>query len=184
MTIVLAIILGLLFGFVLQKVGAANPQKIINMLRLKDFHLMKVILLGIGVSSLMLFVLLASGIIDPEHVSVKSSYIGVIIGGAILGLGWGISGFCPGTGVVGVGAGRKDAVSFIIGGLAGAFIYMLIYEPLEGSFLFGNLGGKATLAVTGNENFPALLPGLPGVIVAGVIAVIFIITALKLPETD
>lgn len=183
MNIVLAIILGLLFGFVLQKVGAANPQKIINMLRLRDFHLMKVILLGIGASSLMLFVLLAAGIIDASHIDVKSSYVGVIIGGAILGLGWAMSGFCPGTGIVGAGAGRKDAVSFIIGGLLGAFIFMLIYEPLEGSFLFGDLGGKATLAVTGNAEFSALLPGLPGVVVAGIIAVIFIIMAWKLPET-
>jgi uncharacterized membrane protein YedE/YeeE len=184
MNILLAIILGLLFGFVLQKVGAANPQKIINMLRLKDFHLMKVILLGIGVSSLMLFVLLAVGLIDHTHVSVKSSYIGVIIGGAILGLGWGMSGFCPGTGVVGVGAGRKDALSFTLGGLLGAFMYMLLYEPLMGSFLFRDLGGKATLAVTGNGKFLALLPGLPGIVVAGVIAIIFIIMAWKLPETN
>ena len=43
MNIILAIVLGLLFGFILQKIGAANPQITINMLRLKDFHLMKAI---------------------------------------------------------------------------------------------------------------------------------------------
>ena len=182
MNIFPAIILGLLFGFVLQKIGAANPQKIITMLRLQDLHLMKVILLGIGISSLVLFVLLAIGIIDPSHVSVKASYTGVIIGGAILGLGWAISGFCPGTGVVGLGAGRKDALSFVLGGLAGAFIYMLLFEPLMGSFLFNDLGGKATLAVTGNEKFMTLLPGIPGIVVAGAIALAFCLLAWKLPD--
>lgn len=181
MNIFLAINLGLLFGFVLQKVGAANPKKIINMLRLKDFHLMKVILFAIGFSSLVLFLLLTLNIIDNSHISVKSSYIGVIVGGGILGLGWAIAGFCPGTGVVAAGAGRKDALFFVAGGLIGAFIYMLLHEYLANLFLFAKLGGKATLAVTGNENFPALLSDIPGFIVAGIIAIIFITIAWKLP---
>lgn len=55
MDILLAIILGTLFGFVLHRIGAANPQNIINMLRLKDFHLMKTIIWGISLSSALLF---------------------------------------------------------------------------------------------------------------------------------
>ena len=97
--ILLAIIFGLLFGFILQKSGASNPEKILNMLRLKDFHLIKVILFGIGLSSLLLFVLGTLGIIDANF-SVKTAYIGVGIGGLIFGLGWAISGFCPGTSVL------------------------------------------------------------------------------------
>ena len=182
MNIVMAVILGLMFGFVLQKAGAANPQKIIDMLRLNDLYLMKVIFLAIGASSLVLFVLLAVGIVDTGNLSVKSSYIGVIIGGAILGLGWAISGFCPGTGLVAAGAGRKDALSFIVGGLLGAFIFTLTYALLKNSFLFDALGGKATLAVIDNKKFLTLIPGLPAIVTAGVIAVVFIIVAWKLPE--
>jgi hypothetical protein len=184
MNIFLAIILGLLFGFVLQKVGAANPKMLINMLRLKDLHLMKAILLAIGVSSLMLFVLLALGILDASHISVKSSYVGVLVGGAILGLGWAVSGFCPGTGAVALGAGRKDAISFVLGGLLGALMFMWLYEPLKDSGLFAKLGGAVTLATTGHEKYQALLSGLPGIVVAGVIAVIFIVVAWKLPEKN
>lgn len=167
MNIILAIILGLLFGFVLQKSGAANPQRIIDMLRLKDFHLMKAIAVGIGTSSFSLFILLAINVIDVAHIGVKASYVGVIIGGAILGLGWAISGFCPGTGVVAVGTGRKDAMFFIVGGLLGAFIYTLLYGSLKTTFLFDSLGGKATLAATGSSKYIALLPSAPAFVIAG-----------------
>jgi len=180
MQIFLAIVLGLFFGFVLQKAGAANPQKIIGMLRLKDFHLMKAILLGI--SSLLLFILLALGIANSSHLSVKSAYIGVIIGGALLGMGWAMAGFCPGTGVVAAGAGRRDAMVFVIGGLIGAFIFTLIYGSIKSTFLFNKIaGGEASLAATGIEKYNTLIPGIPAVFIAGGIAVVFIIIAVILP---
>lgn len=183
MEIISAILIGLLFGFVLQKAGAANPQRIIEMLRLKDFHLMKAILSGIGLSSLLLFILMALGIMDNSNLSVKTAYIGVIIGGAIMGTGWAITGFCPGTGVAAAGAGRKDALSFIIGGLVGAFIFTLAYGSLKSTFIFDKIaGGKATLAATNPEKYIILIASIPSVVVAGGIAVVFIFIAWKLPD--
>lgn len=182
MEIILAMLIGLLFGFVLQKSGAANPQRIIDMLRLKDFHLMKAILLGIGLSSLLLFAMLALGLVDNNNLSVKTAHLGVIIGGAILGLGWAVAGFCPGTGVVAAGARRKDALFFILGGLMGAFIFILAYGFSEPTFIFNKLGGgKATLAETGVEQYLTLIPPIPSIIVAGGLAMVFIFIAWKLP---
>ena len=182
-SVVLALIFGLLFGFVLQKSGAANPHRIINMLRLKDFHLIKVILFAIGFSSLLLFLLSAMGVITP-HFSVKTAYVGVIVGGLIFGIGWAISGFCPGTSVVGAGAGRKDALVFIIGGLLGAFVFMLMYGDLKGGVLFEKVfGGKTTLADTGISKYNAILEGVPSMYVAGSIAILLIIIAIMLPDS-
>lgn len=184
MEILLAILLGLFFGFVLQKAGAANPERIIDMLRFKDFHLMKTIFLGIGLSSLLLFTLMALGIVDNSNLSVKTANIGVIIGGAIMGTGWALAGFCPGTGVVAAGAGRKDALSFIIGGLVGAFLFTLAYGLLKSSFLFNKIaGGKVTLAATNPEKYITLISSIPSVAVAGALAIVFIFIAWKLPET-
>ena len=183
MEIILAILIGLIFGFVLQKAGAANPQRIIDMLRLKDLHLMKTILLGIGLSSLLLFTLMALGIVDNSNFSVKTAYIGVIIGGAIMGTGWAIAGFCPGTGIVAAGAGRKDALFFILGGLVGAFIFTLAYGLLKSTFIFNKIaGGKATLAATNPEKYITLISSIPSVAVAGGIAIVLIVIAWKLPE--
>lgn len=183
MEIILAILIGSLFGFILQKSGAANPQRIIGMLRLKNFHLMKAIFLGIGLSSLILFMMMAFGLVDSGNLSVKTTHLGVIIGGAILGLGWAIAGFCPGTGMVAAGAFRKDALFFILGGLVGAFIFTLAYGFLEPTFILDKLaGGKATLAETGRAEYTTLIPHLPPLIIAGSISIIFIVIAWKLPD--
>ena len=183
MDIILAIVTGTLFGFALQRVGATNPQVIINMLRLNDLHLVKVIFLAIAVSSALLFTGMAAGVIDPSHLSVKTSYLGVILGGIILGIGWAIGGYCPGTGVAALGDGRKDAVFFVIGGLVGAFLYMLVHSKLKGTFLLENiLGGKVTLALTPNESFSALITNIPGTITALIVAAALGFAAWKLPE--
>jgi uncharacterized membrane protein YedE/YeeE len=182
MDIVLAIILGTLFGFMLHRVGASNPENIINMLRLKDFHLMKVIFFAIAISSSLLFIGFAVGAIAPEHLSVKASYWGVIAGGLILGAGWAIAGYCPGTGVAAIGDGRKDALFFVLGGLFGACLYMVLYAKLKGTFLLEKiLGGKVTLALTPNESFKALTD-IPGIVVALILAIALGLAAWSLPS--
>ena len=182
MEIVLAIILGSLFGFALHRVGASNPQNIINMLLLRDFHLMKVILLAISMASALLFIGMGIGAIDPAHLSVKSAYWGVIAGGIIFGVGWAVSGYCPGTGIAAIGDGRKDAMFFVLGGLSGAFLYMFLYSKLDGSLLFEKiLGGEVTLALTPNESYQALITGIPGILVSIILAAVLGIISWKLP---
>ncbi len=182
MTIFLAIILGILFGFALQRVGATNPQNIINMMRLKDLHLMKAIFFAIGISSTLLFLLMAVGIIDVGHLSVKSSYIGVIVGGGLLGLGFAVAGYCPGTGLTALADGRKDALIFILGGLIGALIYTLIYGSIQGSWLFNKIAGGKVMLATGSDEFQALLPFIPGPFLAAAIGIVFMVIAWKLPD--
>lgn len=182
MNIFLAVILGIFFGFALQRVGATNPQNIINMLRLKDLHLMKAIFFAIGISSTLLFLLITAGVIDAGHLSVKSSYIGVIVGGAILGLGFAVAGYCPGTGLTALADGRKDALFFIVGGLLGALGYTLVYGSFKGSWLFAKIAGGKVMLAAGSDKFQALVPIIPGTLLAAVIGVAFMLIAWRLPD--
>ena len=97
--LILAIVIGGAFGFVLDRVGATNPGLIIRMLNLSNMHLMKTILLAIGLSSVLMFAGLLAGLIDVGHMDVKTAYVGVFVGGLLLGAGFAVSGFCPGTGL-------------------------------------------------------------------------------------
>ncbi len=180
---ILAVVLGTAFGFALNRVGATNPENIINMLRLTDLHLMKVILFAIGFASLLLFAGMGLGLLDPGHLSVKASYLGVIVGGLLLGVGFAIAGYCPGTGLAAAATGRIDGIIFVIGGLAGAFVYSLSYETAKSIGLLDHIfGGSATIAVTGNDKFPALISQYPGEMVAGALAIALMVIAAILPK--
>lgn len=182
MNITLAVIFGIFFGFALQRAGATNPQNIINMLRLKDLHLMKTIFFAIGISSILLFSGMALGLIDSGNLSVKSSYIGVIAGGALLGLGFAVAGYCPGISLTAMADGRKDALVFSAGGLLGALLYTLVYGSIQGSWLFNRIAGGKVMLAEGSDKFPALLPVVPGVLVAAVLGIVFMLIAWKLPD--
>lgn len=183
-TIILAIVIGAAFGFALDRVGATNPNYIIGMLRLSKLHLMKTILLAIGVSSILMFGGLMAGIVDPGHLSVKTAYVGVFVGGLLLGVGFAAAGYCPGTGVAALGTGRKDAFFFIIGGLLGAAAYMGSYAWVKSTgVLDGIFGGKATIGAISGTEYPALFSGISGELVGIVLGIAFVAIAFLLPDS-
>lgn len=182
MSILLAILLGAAFGFVLDRIGAANPSVIGRMLNLTNLSLAKSILLAIGLASVLMFAGQMLGLVSVGHMSVKAAYVGVFIGGLMLGIGWALAGFCPGTGVVALGAGRKDAVFFVAGGLLGAAAYMLTYPAWQASGLLDDIaGGKVTLGTVPGSKF-AGLTALPGDVLGIVLGLAFIAIAFALPE--
>lgn len=178
----LAIVIGGAFGFALDRVGATNPNFIIRMLNLTNLHLMRTILLAIGTAALLTFGGLLTGLVDPGHLDVKDAYMGVFLGGILLGLGFAVAGYCPGTGLAAAASGRYDAMVFVLGGLAGAFAYMLTYEDVKSTGLLDHiLGGKATLGSIAGTEYPALL-GMSGELIGVVLGIAFIAIAWFLPE--
>lgn len=179
MEILLSIIIGAAFGAVLDRIGATNPNFIGKMLNLTNLHLMKTILLAIGTASVLMFAGQMLGLVAVGHMSVKTAYVGVFIGGLLLGAGWAASGFCPGTGVCAAASGRKDAMAFIAGGLLGAAAYMVTYPAWKSA---GLLSGKAlTLGTVPGSKYEGLT-ALPGDVVGIVMGLAFIAIAFVLPN--
>ncbi len=182
MTIFLAIVIGAAFGFVLDRIGTTNPNWIFKMLNLSNLHLAKTILMAIGVGSVLMFVGQMAGFVDVGHMSVKTAYVGVGVGGLIMGFGWAFSGYCPGTSVAAAASGRKDALFFIAGGLLGAAAYMVSYASIKTTFLMDKIaGGKVTLGTVPGAKYEGLT-AIQGDLLGIALGVVFIIVAFVLPN--
>ena len=181
-SIILAIIIGTAFGAALDRVGATNPNFINRMLNLTNLHLMKTILLAIGTGAVLMFGGQMLGLVEVGHMSVKATYAGVFIGGLLLGAGWALSGYCPGTGVCAAATGRKDALFFIAGGLLGAAAYMVSYPAWVASGLLDGLwGGKVTLGSVPGSGYEGVT-GIQGDLLGIVLGLGFVAVAFALPE--
>lgn len=174
MDILLAILLGGFFGFALYFAGASKPSKIINMLALRELTIMKVIVFAIGVGSFLVAVSSFIGIFDITHFSIKTTHLGVLVGGLIFGIGFGWAGSCPGTCMAGSSSGGfRKALVVILGGLLGALAFSLSYGFLAdlGLFKAMNLGKLTLFSIS--EKFPSVIPiGMSGLLILGIVMMV------------
>ena len=143
-------LIGAFFGAFLFLAGMANPDKMVGALRLKDLHVMRVIAVFVLVGMVGVTVLDAFG---AAHFSVKpAAIVSILIGGSLLGVGMGITGYCPGTGLACAATGRKDALVSVFGMLLGAFAYIVVNPALQGPLdEIVNLGTTTLPEATGTS---------------------------------
>ena len=138
MKLFLGLAIGMAFGAILQLGGASSYKKIMGALLLKDLAIIKLILMAIAVGTVGIYAL---DLVDMAHLSIKPTYIvGIVIAGLIFGVGFAVAGYCPGTCVVASAEGKTDAMVTVLGGLAGAFIYALVYPAINGLISVTNYG--------------------------------------------
>ncbi len=123
------LVVGILFGFFLQKGGVTKYDVIMGQLRLTDFTVIKIILTAIIVSMLGVSYFYPKGMVP---VKTKSGSIkNAIIGGLLFGVGFGLLGYCPGTIAGAIGNGAVDAITGgFIGIVFGTVIFAMLYERL------------------------------------------------------
>lgn len=150
------LITGILFGFLLQKGQVLRYDKQIAALRLMDMTIIKFMLSHIAVAMVGVYLLYDLGLVK---LSLKPTILGgVIIGGLLFGLGWGLLGYCPGTSLGALGEGRWDAVWGIFGMLAGAGIYAELYPYLQKTVLtWGNFGKITIPQILGVNHWVVIL---------------------------
>jgi len=141
--IMLGLFFGVIFGFLLQKGGVGKYEVLLGALFLTDFTVMKIMLTAIATGMIGIFSLHALGLVEL-HVK-PTRYAANIIGGLIFGVGFGLLGYCPGTGAAALGQGNFDAIAGVLGLLAGSYLYAETSGFLEATVLKWGNRGKITL---------------------------------------
>lgn len=159
----LGLLMGITFGFLLQKGGVTRYDVIIGQLLLTDFTVVKVMLSAVVTGMIGVYFLRSIGLarLHPKPGSLGQN----IIGGLIFGIGFGILGYCPGTVAGAVGQGALDALfGGITGLLIGVGLFAAVYPRLKKGILSKGDFGELTL--------PQLLKVNPWVVIVPVSIVI------------
>lgn len=149
-----ALVLGIGFGFVLESAGFSSSRKLAGVFYGYDFVVLRVFFTA-GITALIGMVFLSYlGFIDMSLVYVNPLFLwSALVGGAIMGVGFILGGYCPGTSIVAAVIGKIDAMLFIFGALIGIFFFGHFYNTFEpiytGKFL-GNVFAYDSLGLSKN----------------------------------
>ncbi len=160
---VVYLFIGLAFGAVLELSGFGNSRKLAAQFYFKDMTVLKVMFTAIIVAMVLIFGATALGLLDYNLIWVNPTYLWPgIVGGLIMGVGFVVGGFCPGTSLVAAATLKKDGIFFVLGVLTGIFLFGETVQYFAG-FWNSSYMGRYTL--------PELF-GLPaGVVIVGVVVI-------------
>ena len=137
----IAFIIGISFGFWLERSGFGSSRKLAMQFYFKDLAVLKVMFTAIITAMTGLLFLSLFGWIDLSLVYISPTYLWPqILGGILLGFGFIIGGYCPGTAVVGSSTGRIDGMFYLGGVILGMFFFGELYPVIENFHTAGALG--------------------------------------------
>lgn len=168
--IITGLAMGVVFGVALEKSRVFEPGIIVGQMQLRNFIMLKVFLTAVATGAVVLAALNGFGIVKLQPKA--ALYAADIIGGAVLGVGIALAGACPGTTLAQIGAGYRDALFTLAGGLCGAVAYSYAQPALNKGFL---AQGAGKLVFTDLIDVPYWMGAL-----ALAVVIVFILAALEI----
>jgi hypothetical protein len=162
-SLIVAFLIGIGFGFFLERAGFGNARVLAAQFYFTDLRVFKVMFSAIVTAMIGLFYLSWIGFLDLTLVySTPTFIIPQITGGLILGVGFVIGGYCPGTSAVSAATGRYDGMVYLLGIFCGTFVFGEMFPLIEGFY---------TSTAMGHITLPELV-NLPYGLVVSVVALI------------
>jgi uncharacterized membrane protein YedE/YeeE len=168
--LVLGLLTGLVFGFLLQRGAVSRYRVILGQFLWANHTMLRVMLTAVVVGAIGIFGMRQIwGDAVPLHVK-SATILANAIGGIIFGVGMVILGYCPGTGMAAMGEGSRHAISGVLGMLAGAAIYAELHAAMQSSIL--------KVADVGKVTFPDKTGASPWIFVAASAVIAVVVFAL------
>jgi len=145
LNLIVALVLGLGFGFVLEQAGFSSSRKLAGVFYGYDFTVLRVFFTA-AVTAMSGTILLGYfGLLDLEAIYINPTWLWpAVIGGVIMGVGFVLGGYCPGTSICAMAIGKVDAMFFVGGGIVGVFFFGELY-PLYQTFYESSALGPITV---------------------------------------
>jgi len=148
----ISLVIGAAFGWCLEQAGFGSSRRLAGIFYFRDMAVLKVMFSAVVTAMLGLGFAFSLGVIRPEAIYIPETILGAqILGGFIFGIGFVMSGWCPGTAVVGAVSGKFDAVVFLFGAILGSYAFNYAYPLIEPFYTWGDLGISHIYQVAGFE---------------------------------
>jgi uncharacterized membrane protein YedE/YeeE len=139
--VAVSLVLGFFFGFFLERAGFSSAKKLTAQFYFKDWSVLKVMFTAIVTAMLGIGYLAMLGWLDMSQVFVPPTFLWPqLVGGLLLGAGFIVGGYCPGTSVVAAAIGKLDALFFIAGIFIGIFLFGAALPGFQDFNASGSLG--------------------------------------------
>jgi uncharacterized membrane protein YedE/YeeE len=140
-SLLVAFAIGIGFGFFLERAGFGSARKLVAQFYLTDLAVFKVMFTAIVTAMLGVTYLAWLGILDLSLVYLVPTYWPAqIVGGLLLGVGFVVGGYCPGTSVAALATGKIDGLVYLLGIVAGTVTFAGLFPWLKGLYLAGSAG--------------------------------------------
>jgi len=147
---VIAIVLGIAFGFILEASGFSSSRNITGVFYGYNFVVLRVFFTAVIVAMVGLMYFDYFGWLDLSKIFILPTYLWpMILGGVIMGVGFIMGGFCPGTSFTAIAIGKLDGLVFTIGLYLGIFVFSEAFPLFQNFYYSGNLGNVTLTDVTG-----------------------------------
>lgn len=147
-----ALIIGIFFGVILEQAGFSTSKKLVGLFYGYDFTVLRVFFTAGVVAMIGVIAFEHFGLLDISLTYINPTFLwSAIVGGLIMGLGFVIGGFCPGTSICAAAIGKIDAMIFVAGSFIGVFIFAEGYPIWEGLYKAESWGNVRVFELLGMQ---------------------------------
>ncbi len=146
----IALIVGIGFGFALEQAGFSSTRKLVGLFYGYDFTVLRVFFTA-GITAMIGVVVLSHlGMLNSDIIFVNPTFLpSALVGGVIMGAGFIVGGFCPGTSACAAAVGKVDGWAFVAGAIIGIFIFGEVFPLIEGLYMAQDMGPLLIYEVLG-----------------------------------